>query len=58
MKRTGARRSGEYKEITWDEAIAELTGQLGHLAAARTRNRWRSSPGLIAAVARRSPRSS
>jgi len=35
MKRTGARGSGEYKEITWDEAIAELTGQLDTLAAAR-----------------------
>src|SRR4051812_1261638 len=35
MKRTGSRGSGEYKEITWDEAIAELTGQLDTLAAAR-----------------------
>jgi anaerobic selenocysteine-containing dehydrogenase len=35
MKRTGARGSGEYKEITWDEAIAELTGQLDTLAAAK-----------------------
>jgi anaerobic selenocysteine-containing dehydrogenase len=35
MKRTGARGSGEYQEITWDEAIAELTGQLDTLAAAR-----------------------
>jgi anaerobic selenocysteine-containing dehydrogenase len=35
MKRTGARGSGEYKEITWDEAIAELAGQLDTLAAAR-----------------------
>jgi menaquinone reductase, molybdopterin-binding-like subunit len=35
MKRTGARGTGEYREITWDEAIAELTGQLDTLAAAR-----------------------
>ncbi len=34
MKRTGARGSGEFKEITWDEAIAELAGQLDALAAA------------------------
>src|SRR5437899_467540 len=35
MKRTGARGTGEYKEVTWDEAIAELTGQLNALADAR-----------------------
>jgi anaerobic selenocysteine-containing dehydrogenase len=35
MKRTGARGAGEFKEVTWDEAIAELTGQLDTLAAAR-----------------------
>jgi anaerobic selenocysteine-containing dehydrogenase len=35
MKRTGARGAGEFKEITWDEAIAELTGQLDTLAAAK-----------------------
>jgi anaerobic selenocysteine-containing dehydrogenase len=35
MKRTGARGAGEFKEVTWDEAIAELTGQLDALAAAR-----------------------
>jgi anaerobic selenocysteine-containing dehydrogenase len=35
MKRTGARGTGEFKEITWDEAIAELTGQLDTLAAAK-----------------------
>jgi anaerobic selenocysteine-containing dehydrogenase len=34
MKRTGARGTGEFKEITWDEAIAELAGQLDALAAA------------------------
>ena len=33
-KRTGARGSAEFKEITWDEAIAELAGQLDALAAA------------------------
>ncbi|MBI3401643.1 MAG: molybdopterin-dependent oxidoreductase [Acidobacteria bacterium] len=35
MKRTGARGTGEYKEVTWDEAIAELAGQLIALADAR-----------------------
>ena len=35
MKRTGARGSGEFKEITWDEAIAELAAQLDTLAAAK-----------------------
>jgi len=35
MKRTGARGAGEFKEITWDEAIAELAGQLDALAAAK-----------------------
>ena len=34
MKRIGARGAGEFKEITWDEAIAELTGQLDTLADA------------------------
>src|SRR5580765_5492507 len=34
MKRTGARGTGEFKEITWDEAIAELARQLDALAAA------------------------
>ena len=34
MKRTGARGAGEFRDITWDEAIAELTGQLDALAAA------------------------
>jgi len=33
LKRTGARGAGTFKEITWDEAIAELTGQLDALAA-------------------------
>jgi anaerobic selenocysteine-containing dehydrogenase len=33
MRRTGARGSGEFKEIGWDEAIAELVQQLDRLAA-------------------------
>lgn len=32
VKRTGARGSGEYRDITWEEAIAELTSQLDALA--------------------------
>ena len=35
MKRTGARGAGAFTEITWDEAIAELTGQLDALVAAK-----------------------
>jgi anaerobic selenocysteine-containing dehydrogenase len=35
MKRTGARGAGTFAEITWDEAIAQLTGQLDGLAAAK-----------------------
>ena len=34
MKRSGARGSGEFKPVTWNEAIAELTAQLDTLAAA------------------------
>jgi anaerobic selenocysteine-containing dehydrogenase len=34
MKRSGARGSGEFKEVSWDDAIAELAGQLDGLAAA------------------------
>src|SRR6266508_2368649 len=34
MKRTGARGAGEFKQVTWDEAIAELVGRLDALAAA------------------------
>ena len=33
-KRTGERGSGQFTEITWDEAIKELTGKLNELAAA------------------------
>jgi anaerobic selenocysteine-containing dehydrogenase len=34
MKRTGARGAGEFKEIPWDEGVAELVAQLDTLAAA------------------------
>ena len=34
LKRTGKRGSGEFKEITWDDAIAELVAKLDALAAA------------------------
>jgi anaerobic selenocysteine-containing dehydrogenase len=33
-KRTGERGSGQFSEITWEEAIKELTGKLNELAAA------------------------
>src|SRR3954453_17263489 len=35
IKRSGARGSGAFTEITWDEAIATLTAQLDALAAAQ-----------------------
>jgi anaerobic selenocysteine-containing dehydrogenase len=34
LKRSGERGSGEFQEITWDAAIAELVSQLNALAAA------------------------
>jgi anaerobic selenocysteine-containing dehydrogenase len=34
MKRSGARGAGEFKPVTWDEAIGELTGKLDALGAA------------------------
>jgi menaquinone reductase, molybdopterin-binding-like subunit len=34
LKRSGARGSGDFNEITWDAAIAELVGQLDALSAA------------------------
>ena len=36
MKRTGTRGSGAFKEVGWDEAIAELSAQLDALAAAKS----------------------
>ena len=33
-KRSGERGSGQFVDITWDEAIKELTGKLNELAAA------------------------
>jgi len=34
MKRTGERGSGQYHEISWDDAISEVVGKLDALAAA------------------------
>ena len=34
MKRTGERGSGQYKAVTWDEALAELKSKLDDLATA------------------------
>jgi anaerobic selenocysteine-containing dehydrogenase len=34
LKRIGARGTNEFKEVSWEEAIAELAGQLDTLAAA------------------------
>jgi menaquinone reductase, molybdopterin-binding-like subunit len=34
MKRSGARGSGQFQEVTWDEALAELTSRLDSLAEA------------------------
>ena len=34
LKRSGPRGGGDFKEVTWDEAIAELAGHLDGLAAA------------------------
>src|SRR5262249_52444614 len=47
MKRTGARGTGEFAPIGWDEAIAELAGKLDGLGADRKRlaivGGWRRS---------------
>ena len=36
IKRSGARGSGQFQEITWDDAINELTAQLKKLGASRS----------------------
>jgi menaquinone reductase, molybdopterin-binding-like subunit len=36
LKRTGARGSGEFQEITWDDALKELGGHLGALQSSKT----------------------
>jgi len=43
LQRTGQRGSGQFKEITWDEAIKQLVGQLSPLLAAK-------QPGQFAIV--------
>ena len=43
LKRSGARGSGEFKPVTWDEAIAELASQLDQAA---------SDPASVAFLAR------
>jgi anaerobic selenocysteine-containing dehydrogenase len=35
MKRSGARGSGDYTPVSWDQGVAELVGKLDALAAAR-----------------------
>src|SRR5881397_2933749 len=35
MKRSGARGSGDYSPVSWDQGVAELVGKLDALAAAR-----------------------
>src|SRR5439155_6641324 len=34
LKRTGDRGTGQFKEVSWDDALAEIVGQLDKLAAA------------------------
>ena len=36
LKRTGSRGSGEFQEITWDDALKELGGHLGTLQSSKT----------------------
>src|SRR6202041_1687118 len=44
IKRTGARGSGEFQEITWDDALKELGG---HLTALQTSNSTKSLAFLV-----------
>jgi menaquinone reductase, molybdopterin-binding-like subunit len=44
LQRTGNRGSGQFREITWDEAIAQLVSQLSPLLAAK-------QPGQLAVIA-------
>src|ERR1700727_3565930 len=38
IKRTGARGSGEFQEITWDDAVKELSAHLAALQASKSTN--------------------
>ena len=53
IKRTGARGSGEFQEISWDDAIKELTA---HLTALQASNATNSLAFLAPAAARSTPR--
>src|ERR1700722_671547 len=44
LQRTGERGSGQFKEITWDEAVRQLVSQLAPLLSAR-------QPGQLAVIA-------